>query len=285
MVVNLLALRRGAAQVEDLRCTLGGLEAVAERDDSPGTELPVELAHELRVVGLTCEWEPGATPALVDVDLRVARGELVGIAGPTGAGKSTLLDVLLGLLPPRRGEVLVDGRSIHAAPRAWRRRVGYVAQEPALFDDTVTRNVAWGRGDEAIDGERVRVALAAARLDRVVATLPRGTETRLGEAGARLSGGERQRLALARALYDAPQLLLLDEPTSALDPATEAELVATLLALRGSHTVVVVSHRQGVLRACDRVVLLQAGRVAACGAPGAVLGPGAAAGVALGESE
>ena len=200
-------------------------------------------------------------PSLVEVSLVVRQGEMVGVAGATGAGKSTLLTVLAGLNAPDSGTVRFDGVAA-GSPGFSRRRTGYVPQAPFVADDTLLRNVAFGLSDGEIDEARARAALEAARLLEFAIRLPDGLASRAGENGALLSGGERQRLAVARALYADPEILLLDEATSALDPATEGEVVAALRALVPRKTVVLVSHRPDALRAVDRVVFLEGGRVA-----------------------
>jgi len=187
------------------------------------------------------------------------------VVGPSGAGKSTLIDVLLGLLPPTAGRITVDGRDIASALRSWQRHIGYVPQEPFILDDTVRRNVAFGLPDAEIDDRRVLAALRVAQVADVVASLPRGLDTVLGERGTRLSGGQRQRIAIARALYYEPEVLVFDEATSALDTPTERELIAALDALRGVKTLIVIAHRLTTVRRCDRLAVLRDGRVAAVG--------------------
>ncbi len=215
----------------------------------------------LRLDGVSYTYPGAAAPALADVTLAIHRGEALGIVGHTGAGKSTLVDLVVGLLSPGSGRVTVDGIELAALGAAWRRRIGYVPQTIVLLDDTLRRNVALGLPDAEIDEARVYAALRAAQLAEVVASLPAGLDTRLGERGVRLAGGERQRIGIARALYRAPDLLILDEPTAALDPATEAALAAVLRTLRGTTTVLLIAHRLSTVRDCDRIALLAHGRL------------------------
>src|SRR5581483_6408496 len=185
--------------------------------------------------------------------------------GPTGSGKSTLLDLLLGILEPDSGSVLVDGTRLSDCREAWQRSIGYVPQDVYLVDDTLRANVALGWYGDEVDDERVREAVRLAELDKVVANLPQGLETRLGERGVRLSGGQRQRVGLARALYTRPSVLVLDEATSNLDQVTERQIVDTLTALQGGVTMIVVTHRVATVRNCDRVLYLDGGKVRALG--------------------
>ena len=159
----------------------------------------------------------------------------------------------------------MDGREIAKELDAWRSRLGYVPQDIHLVDDTLRRNVAFGVPDTEIDEERLAHVIALAQLDEAVAKLPAGADTIVGERGERLSGGERQRLAIARALYRDPELILLDEPTAFLDPETERALARTLDALRGRKTLIVIAHRLSTVRGCDQLVLLEKGRIEACG--------------------
>jgi len=210
-------------------------------------------------------YAPGSPPAVTGVDMTIQRGQSVGIIGPTGAGKSTLLDLLLGLIVPTDGRVLVDGRDISQITRAWQRQIGYVSQTPYLLDDSLWRNVAFGLPDDAVDEERLRLAVSAAQLDEVVEILPQGLDTTVGDRGARLSGGQRQRVAIARALYRNPAVLVLDEATAALDVETEREVTRAIESLHGTRTVIVVAHRLSTVRNCDRIIVLRDGRIAALG--------------------
>ena len=161
---------------------------------------------------------PGAdVDALVDIDLELTPGDTVALVGPSGAGKSTLIDVIMGLHPPTTGELLVDGRPIGELRAAWQRGIGLVPQDIFLLDATIAENLAFGDRAEDIDQARLDEVVRLAQLGDLVAELPDGVQTVVGERGVRLSGGQRQRLGIARALYRRPRLLVLDEATSALD--------------------------------------------------------------------
>ncbi len=222
---------------------------------------PVTFTRRIDVEDVSYAYDDDRGAALHEVRLTIRHGESVGLVGATGAGKSTLVDVLLGLLEPQSGAVRVDGIDIRTNLRGWQQRIGYVPQAFGLLDDTLRRNVAFGVSDERIDDARIRTVVGLAHLDELVASLPEGLETRIGERGARLSGGERQRVAIARALYRDPDVLVLDEATSALDNQTERAIVSALGVLRGVKTTVVVAHRLSTVRACDRLVLLSEGCV------------------------
>ena len=219
---------------------------------------------ELREVSVA--YAPDAPDALVVTSLVVGGGEQLGVIGPTGAGKSTLAAVLLGLLPPRDGDVLVDGVPLaELDPEQWHARIAWVAQDPLVLTGTVRENIRFLRPhvDDAAVEHAARTAVLGADLDR----WSDGLEHQVGPAGVALSGGQRQRVALARALAGAPDLVVLDEPTSALDVHTEAAVREALAALRKRATVVVIAHRLSTVNLCDRVAIMRAGRVVAVGPP------------------
>lgn len=233
---------------------------------------PLSFRRTLAAEHVSFSYPGATTPALHDVSLTVASGESVGFVGATGAGKSTLVDVLIGLLPPSAGRVTVDGVPLDATTgRAWRRRIGYVPQTVFLLDDTVRRNVAFGLPDRDVDDARIRHALDAAQLGGLIASLPEGIETEVGERGLRLSGGERQRIAVARALYHDPDVLVFDEATSALDAATEEALSEAIAALAGRKTILLIAHRLTTVRRCDRLVVIEQGRLVSEGTWDALL--------------
>ena len=204
--------------------------------------------------------------SLVNCTLRFERGRSYGIVGPSGAGKSTLLDVILGLLEPDSGSVLLDDHPFAAIDLSdWHQQVSYVPQFPFFLDDSLRRNVAFGRADGDIDEERVCQALNRANFEKVLATLPDGLSSVLGERGVGLSGGQLQRVAIARALYQDSSLLLLDEATSALDLASEADVQESVAHLDSDLLTISVAHRVASLRNCDEIVVMQDGGVAARG--------------------
>ena len=206
---------------------------------------------------------PGATdPAINSISITIRKGESVGFIGPSGSGKSTLMDVILGLLSPNVGQILVDGQDIQKNLRAWQDQIGYVPQTIYLTDDTLRRNVAFGLPNEQIDDTAVQRAIEDAQLEEFIASLPDGLETMVGERGIRLSGGQRQRIGIARALYHDPPILILDEATSALDSATEQSVMASISALQGKKTILIVAHRLTTVEHCDNLYRLEQGKVA-----------------------
>lgn len=264
ILLSLTNIAYGSAAVEPI---VAELERTAEAwsGQDAGIVEPLHVREAIRLERISFRY-PGSTALVIDkVDLVIHHGESVGIFGTTGAGKSTLLDLTLGLLEPSKGRITVDGADIFEQRRAWQRSIGYVPQETFLINDTLRRNVAFGVAEEEIDDVWLAECLAAAQLGQFISRLPGGSETRVGERGARLSGGERQRIAIARALYRKPSLLVFDEATSALDHRTEMEFLVAIRSLRGTRTMITVTHRPEAIRICDRVVFLSNGRVVASG--------------------
>jgi ATP-binding cassette, subfamily B, bacterial PglK len=244
--------------------------AVPQNRQSGGAA--TEFRRELRLSGVGYTYPAAGVPALEDASIVITPGEAVGIVGPSGAGKSTLVDVCLGLLTPTVGTVTLDGADIRQDLRAWQDQIGYVPQSVYLSDDTLKRNIAFGLADEEIKEPAVWRAIQDAQLEEFVRALPNGLLTFVGERGTSLSGGQRQRVGIARALYHDPAVLVLDEATSALDTTTERGVLDAVSALHGRKTVLIVAHRFSTVAACDRIIRLQAGRVAKEGRPEAMAG-------------
>lgn len=223
-------------------------------------------AAEITAESLTYAYPGSARPALVDVSFAIRRGESIGLVGSSGAGKSTLADVILGLLPPTGGIIRIDGIPAAGIHGSFAGRVAYVPQSVILLDMTLRRNIAFGLDDADIDDGLVWKAIRLAALDGVVAELPEGLDTGLGERGARLSGGQRQRVGIARALYRGPELIVFDEATSALDSETEREITMAIDRLKGLKTTITIAHRLSTIRHCDRIFFMEAGRIVESGA-------------------
>jgi thiol reductant ABC exporter CydD subunit len=221
----------------------------------PRTDVPNPAVSDLTIEGMNVTYPGRSEPALADLSLTVTAGETLALVGPSGCGKSTLLSALLGLLTPDSGSIRVgDVELAELDPEGWRSRLAWVPQRPHLFHASIADNVRVGRREAS--SEEIWTAISDAGLADVVANLPAGPDTILGDHGAGLSAGERQRLALARAfLRDAP-LLLLDEPTAGLDGHTEREIVRSIRRLAQGRTVVLVAHRPALVAMADRVVSL-----------------------------
>lgn len=236
-------------------------EREKETDISRKERQHARFEKELRVCGVTFGYPNGEGNVLNQVDLRVKKGQSIALIGPSGAGKTTLADILLGLLKPSAGKVMMDGTDIEELGEDWGRIVGYVPQTMYLIDDTIKYNIAFGEAEQDIDEERIWESLRVAQLDTYIKGLRDGINTNIGELGVRFSGGQRQRLAIARALYRNPDILILDEATAALDNETEAEVMKAIEALQGYKTLVIVAHRLTTVRKCDIIYEVKDGAV------------------------
>ena len=211
---------------------------------------------------------PGAAQsALSGVTIEVPARTIVGLVGSTGSGKTTTVDIMLGLLRPQQGGLFVDGAELGDIDiPSWQRTMGYVPQAIFLADDTIAANIAFGVAPDDIDMMAVERAAQVANLDHYIREkLAHGYQTHVGERGVRLSGGQRQRIGIARALYHDPDILILDEATSALDNLTEQVVMEAIQNLGRQKTVVVIAHRLSTVRNCDRIYILEEGRVSGQG--------------------
>lgn len=227
---------------------------VAERADAAAMGA---VGRGIELSGVTVAH--GRGPVLSDLDLFIPAGGMTAILGPSGAGKSTLADLIARNLDPDAGTVRIDGRDVRDLSLAdLRREVLLVDQTPWLFNDSIAANIAFGL--DAVDERAMSAAIHAAGLDTLIARLPEGLATRVGERGLALSAGERQRVALARALLRRPSVLILDEPSSALDGATEALVAHRLRAALPRATLIVITHKPALAALADRVVTIEGGR-------------------------
>ena len=228
---------------------------------STDAELSEDLTfhNRLFINHVSWQYENQKRPVLTDVQLAIHKGEAVAFIGSSGAGKTTLSDIVLGLLQPNKGTVEMDGIDVYTIPMQWAHIVGYVPQSIFLMDDTVRNNIAFGLPAGMIDDKYIWDALEKAQLKDFVQNLPGGLDTIVGERGVKFSGGQRQRIAIARALYNKPEILILDEATAALDNETETAVMESIDALQGHITMIIVAHRLTTIRNCDKIYEIKDG--------------------------
>ena len=194
--------------------------------------------------------------------MTIGVNQVIGLVGASGSGKSTSIDILLGLIQPEKGELLIDGEPITKQQlRAWQNSLGFVPQSIFLADSSIRENIAFGLPPELVDEKKVQRAATMAHLDELLAELPDGLNTRVGERGVQLSGGQRQRIGIARALYHDADVLILDEATSALDGITEKLIMDAIHDFSGKKTIIMIAHRLTTVKQCDVIFMMSQGEV------------------------
>jgi ABC-type multidrug transport system fused ATPase/permease subunit len=277
--VALLFFHRGMQSVMAIQggwqSTMNAIGSVEMVDDEFDVVLDHQEDREGKAVGALSEgiqfdgvrfaYNEEDGDVLHDINISVPANQTVALVGESGAGKSTLVDMMSLLLPPREGEIRIDGVPHDEIDlTSWRGQIGYVSQETVVFDDTVANNISLWQGDIEEDPalrERVYHAAERAHAHHFIQDLPNGYQTVVGDRGVRLSGGQKQRLFVARELFKQPNLLLLDEATSDLDTASEQHIQSSIDALQGEVTVVIIAHRLSTVKNADRVYVLDEGRV------------------------
>lgn len=236
-------------------------QAFSRREDFiQVSDVPRGISPAIKADNIQFSYPNAGTPAISNFDLTVRAGEFVGICGPTGCGKSTLLKLVLRLLHLDSGSISILGQDINQMSHgALAQRIGYVGQQPFLFSGTVSENIAYGcEGSSQADIEE---AARMADIHPEIMNMSEGYDTQIGEHGSKLSGGQRQRVALARMFLRRPDILILDEATSALDNISEETVQSALNETMAGRTVIAVAHRLTTLRAADRIIVLEDGRI------------------------
>ena len=260
LVIMFQNISRGAASWKRMRSVLSEPEDLADGGRDEGTQQrgSVEFRH------VTFRWKGDGTPALSDISFSAAAGETIGIMGATGSGKSTLVSLIPRFYDVTEGSVLVDGIDVREYKKeALRGKIAVALQKSELFGRTIRENIAWGAPEAS--AEAIAAAAGAAQADGFINETPDGYETVVAERGNSLSGGQKQRIAVARALLKDAEILILDDATSALDLATEAALYEAVERERPDLTRIIVAQRAASVRHADRILLLEEGRLAACG--------------------
>ena len=240
----------------------GGLADV-EVDFKEDFPKQMEFKKEIVLEKISFSYEGDRKSVLKDINMEIGKDMSIGIVGTTGSGKTTLVDIVLGLLTPTGGSIYIDGTKItEDNVKNWQANLGYVPQEIFLCDDSIKKNIAFGYDDEEIDMEQVRRVTKMANINELIEKeLPDGYDTVIGERGVRLSGGQRQRIGIARALYHDPGVLIFDEATSSLDTVTEKGVLKAIESVSKLKTMIVIAHRLTTVKNCDRIYLIDEGRI------------------------
>ncbi|HEX4890067.1 MAG TPA: ABC transporter ATP-binding protein/permease [Alphaproteobacteria bacterium] len=243
----------------DMESMFDLLNVNPEIQDAPGAKALRVTGGEIRFENVRFTYEAGRT-ILHDVSFTVPAGKRVAIVGPSGAGKSTISRLLYRFFDITGGRILIDGQDISKVTQAsLRAAIGIVPQDTVLFNDSIGYNIHYGR--PAATEPEIREAARLAQIDRFVASLPEGYNSRVGERGLKLSGGEKQRVAIARTILKNPPILILDEATSALDTHTERDIQASLAEISANRTTLVIAHRLSTIIDADEILVLDGGRI------------------------
>ena len=222
----------------------------------------INFSKSLTLSNLTFNYPNKERRAVENVSLSILPNQLIGFVGESGSGKSTLADLIIGLISQDAGDILIDDVNLSSSNlRGWQNGVGYVPQSIFLADASIAENIAFGVKFEDIDFNQINIVLELSNLEDTVNKLPNGMNTIIGERGVQLSGGQRQRIAIARALYNNPDLLVFDEATSALDGLTEKSIMKSINALSKTKTIILIAHRLNTVKDCDKIFLFNDGKL------------------------
>lgn len=187
------------------------------------------------------------------INLKISKGDKIGIIGKSGSGKTTLVSILLGLIENYEGDIIIDNKKIFFSNYEWNNNVGYVPQDIFLIEDTIKNNITFGINEEDVDLSSLYEASKKAQIFDYIESLPKNFDTTIGERGLNLSAGQKQRLGIARALYRKPKLLILDESTSSLDSDTEEKFINDVFGYSDDKTIIFISHKASALKKCDKI--------------------------------
>jgi ATP-binding cassette, subfamily B, bacterial PglK len=225
----------------------------------------IEFHNQIVLQNINYSYPKSSEPSLVDISIKINKGESIALIGKSGAGKTTLVDLILGLLEPQSGDIKVDGTSVYSNLRGWQNLIGYIPQSIFLMDDSIEKNIAFGVPTDRVDSIKLEKAIKATQLEELISELPDGIKTTVGDRGVRLSGGQRQRIGIARALYHEREILVLDEATSALDNETEKLVNDSINSLSGTKTLIIIAHRLSTVERCSCLYRLNKGRLVSSG--------------------
>ncbi|MCD6007032.1 ABC transporter ATP-binding protein [Halomonas sp. IOP_31] len=270
------AFQKIYAGISSIRGNLSAFEAIRDGLQAGTNNYVVASSHraETDIMGqlvpkktielsdITFTYPGKEEPALNGLSLTIPAKKVVGLVGASGSGKTTTIDIILGLIAPQQGNILIDGVPLREEDkRAWQDVLGFVSQSIFLSDASIRENIAFGLPPEEIDEAGIMHAASMAHLDKLLAELPEGLDTFVGERGVQLSGGQRQRIGIARALYGNSEVLVFDEATSALDGITEKLIMDAIHDFSGSKTIIMIAHRLATVKQCDVVYLISQGKV------------------------
>lgn len=232
-------------------------ENLNQLEENLGDE-KIEFSKQITLKNLSFGYE-GKKKLFKNLNFCIQKGKKIAFIGESGCGKSTLIDLIIGLLKPNSGQICIDEKNLTSQNvKNYRQKIGYIPQNIYLFNDSIAKNISF---NDEIDEQKLQKVLAQANLTEFIATLAQGVQTKVGDGGNNLSGGQKQRIAIARALYQEPEILVLDEATSALDTQSEAKIMAEIYKISKDKTMIIIAHRLSTITHCDTIYRLEYGRL------------------------
>ena len=213
----------------------------------------ISFNKDILISDLEFQYEKNSIPVLDKINIKISKGDKIGIIGKSGSGKTTLVSILLGLIENYKGKLIIDGKEINFLDYEWNNIIGYVPQDIFLIEDTIKNNITFGINEKNIDNSFLNDAAKKAQIFDYIETLPKKFDTIVGERGLNLSAGQKQRLGIARALYRKPELLILDESTSSLDFDTEEKFINDVFNYSDDKTIIFISHKATALKKCHKI--------------------------------
>jgi ATP-binding cassette, subfamily B, bacterial PglK len=213
----------------------------------------------IKIKNLSFEY-PGREITLSNINFEIKKNEIIGLVGITGSGKSTLVKIIMGLFEPTDGEILIDNNHLKNIKYKWQKNFSYIPQNFYILDDTILENILFGVDKKEVDNKLLQETLKFTSLDKFINELPEKINTTVGPNGKKLSGGQLQRLAIARAMYKNRNILVFDEATNSLDKKTEGEILDKIYRLKGSKTIIIISHNHKILDKCDKIYKIESGK-------------------------
>ena len=255
IILNRITLIRGQISLDQIYNET--IKKNNEIDSYENDEQQVSFKNTLELKDISFKYKNRNTE-LKNINLKINRNEIIGIVGKTGSGKSTLIKIIMGLIKPDSGIISIDNKNLELIKKSWQKKIGYVPQNFAMLDDTIYTNILFG---ENHDDEKFKNVIKEASLENLINTLPEKINTFVGPNAKQISGGQAQRLAIARALYQNPNLLIFDEATNSLDEKTENEIMNNIYNLKKNKTIIIISHKESLLENCDKIFKIEEGKL------------------------
>ena len=241
------------------------LEQPIDKSDLNKSYKTFKLNEKIEFRDVDFSYKKDSNSVLSNLNFSIKKGDRVGIIGETGSGKSTLMDLIIGLIIPKSGNILIDGKLLHDKSnnllQSWKSSIMHVPQNIYLIDSSIAENIAFGESSEKVNFKKIKYAAKKAEIHQFIENLPEGYKTSVGENGVRLSGGQKQRIGIARALYNDVSVMVLDEATSSLDAKTETLIIDSIEKMNKEITIIMIAHRLTSLKNCNRILEVKKGKV------------------------